>query len=114
MFLANLLNLLSRNLGKTPLSFLRFRLNLAEGHFHTDHTLPTGWTHIVLNYIGPNNEQGIRVFSDGAEVASDTVKDTSNSYPAGDGRIVVGRYLTNQDQKYASIQVDELIYLMLL
>ena len=31
-------------------------------------------------------------------------------YPAGDGRIVVGRYFTDYDNFYADIEVDELIF----
>ena len=31
------------------------------------HPKPTGWFHIVLNYIGPNNE-GIRIYYNGTEV----------------------------------------------
>ena len=62
-----------------------------------------------MNYIGPNNGQGIRMHVNGEEVASDTDK-TAKSYPAGDGRIVVGRLFTNHDQYYTSVEVDELIY----
>ena len=32
------------------------------------------------------------------------------SYPAVDGKIVVGRISTNLDRDYASMQVDELIF----
>ena len=73
------------------------------------HSKPTGWTHIVLNYIGSNNGEGIRMYVNGTEVASDKYK-TARSRPAGDGRIVVGRYLIDTDEYYSSIEVDELIY----
>ena len=49
------------------------------------------------------------MFIDGEEVASDTTKH-GVSYSPGDGRIVVGRYYTNYDLSYPSVQVDELIY----
>ena len=65
-----------------------------------------------MNYMGPNHGQGIGMFIDGAEVASDTIKETGST-PAPlqlDGRIVVGRRYTNRDKDYASVQVDELIY----
>ena len=73
--------------------------------------IPTRWTHIVLNYIGPDNGQGIRGYVNGQEVASGTTKHP-RSYPAGDGRIVVGRFTTDRDldQLYSSIQIDELIF----
>ena len=61
------------------------------------------------NYIGPNNGKGIRMFVDGAQVASDTTKQ-GGPYPVGDGRIVVGRFYVDRDQDYTSVQVDELIY----
>ena len=88
----------------------RFTVYLLDVYFHQASTKPSGWTHIVLNYIGPNNGQGIKMFIDGAEVASDTTKDIMFNYPAGDGRIVVGRRFTNRDRDYASIQVDELVF----
>ena len=58
----------------------------------------------MLNYIGPN--EGIR---DGAEEGTDTDK-TARSYSTGDGRIVVGRYYPDRNERYSSVQVDELIY----
>ena len=91
------------------MSFLRFRVYLLVGYFGKDHPEPTGWTHIVLNYIGPNNGEGIKVFMDGKQVANDTTR-YGGPRTAGDGRIVVGRRLTNEDKKYAGVQVDELIF----
>ena len=49
------------------------------------------------------------MYINGTEVASDTTKH-EGSYSPGDGRIVVGRYYTDKDRDYASVQVDELIY----
>ena len=43
------------------------------------------------------------------KVLSDTTKSPGSS-PAGDGRIVVGRWFTDQDKWYTSIQIDELIF----
>ena len=63
----------------------------------------------MLNYIGSNDGEGIRIYFNEQEVGSDTTNITT-THSAGDGRIVVGRYYTNQDQNYASVQVDELIY----
>ena len=62
-----------------------------------------------MNYIGPNDSQGTRLFIDGVQVASETTK-FSESRSAGDGRIVLGRLLTNVDAFYGSVQVDELIF----
>ena len=82
---------------------------LLDGYFGEDHPTPTGWTHVVLNYIGPNNGEGIIGYFDGIEVKTDTSK-YGGPFKVGDGRIVVGRRYTDRDAKYASVQVDELIY----
>ena len=89
----------------------RFHVNLPDGGFYATHSRPTGWIQVVLNYIGPNDGQGIRIYYDGQQVANDTSKHPI-SRPAGDGRIVVGRLLTNRnfDHDYASITIDELIF----
>ena len=50
------------------------------------------------------------MYYDGQEVESDIEKDPTRSFIFGDGRIVVGRLLTDQDDSYSSVQVDELIY----
>ena len=75
------------------------------------HPKQTGWFHIVGNYIGPNDDEGFKIYYDGTEVASDTTKSLVSRSP-GDGRIVVGRQYTDRDQdnSYASLEVDELIF----
>ena len=89
------------------LSF-RIFLILPDGYFYLKDPRPSGWIHVTLNYLGPNIGEGIKIFYDGTEVASDTTKD-GGSFPAGDGRIVVGRFFTDTDEKYTSMQVDELL-----
>ena len=63
----------------------------------------------MLNYIGPNTGEGIRVYYNGGGVGGDNTK-WNRSPSAGDGRIVVGRYYTGRSQRYASVEVDELIF----
>ena len=70
---------------------------------------PTVWTHIVLNYLGPNEGEGITVYYNGAPKRRDPTKDVE-SRTAGDGRIVVGRHRTDKILYQASINVDELIF----
>ena len=67
------------------------------------------WIHLVLNFMGPNHGEGIQIYYNGAQVASDRTK-SSGSRPSGDGRIVVGRYYPDFELYYASVQVDELIF----
>ena len=88
---------------------LRFQVNIDDGLLQAYPYRPSGWTHFVPNYVGPNNGDGIRIFYDGVEVGSDTTKGT-NSFPTGDGRIAVGRRFTNEDRNYPSVQVDDLVF----
>ena len=92
-------------------TFLCFRFDVIvlDGAFSVEFSKPTGWIHIVLNYIGPDDGQGIRGYVNGQEVASDTIK-FAQSRSAGDGRIVVGRFYTNRDEDYTSMLIDELIF----
>ena len=83
---------------------------LPDGSFSVSYSPhPKEWFHLVLNYIGPNDGEGIRLYLDAVEVSNDTSK-SLESRSAGDGRIVVGRLSTNSNGNYASVQVDELIY----
>ena len=50
----------------------RFDVDVLDGVFSAEFSRPTGWTDIVLNYVGPNDGQGIRVYYDGVEVVNDT------------------------------------------
>ena len=84
-------------------------MSLVDSYYITSCTKPTGWTHIVMNYLGPNDGEGVRIYIDGAEVASTSYR-YDESRPAGDGKIVVGRYYTEGHTDLASVQVDELIY----
>ena len=81
-------------------------MTLSTGHFKTFVTKPSGWFHVVLNFIGPND--GIRAYHDGVEVGSNT-NIHGNSKHNGDRRIVIGRYFVKSGVTYSSIQVDELL-----
>ena len=54
------------------LLYFRFRVYLlGTKYFVLDYsTLPTGWFHTILNYIGPNSDEGFKVYFDGTEVAT--------------------------------------------
>ena len=68
----------------------------------------SGWIHVVLNYVGPNNGQGIRVYN-GAEIKSDVTKQ-AYPYRPGAGRVVIGRQLIDEYATYVSVDVDELLF----
>ena len=93
----------------TKYCFYRIQVYLPDGFLDTSHSVPSAWFHVVLNYIGADNGEGIKMFIDGSKVTSDTTK-TAHSSLAGDGMIVVGRIYTDKDQSYTSVQVDELIF----
>ena len=86
----------------------RFRIFLLDGYFQAAHTRPTGWTHIVLNYIGPSDDEGIRIYYDGAEVANDMTKSVARFNPADGGILVAKR--GDGDSGYTSLELDELIF----
>ena len=86
---------------------LRFHIYLPATESTVDLNRPAAWTHIVLNYIGPN--AGIKVYYNGAEVGGDTTKFAGSSNTA-DGRVVVGRLSTDGDYCYTSLQLDELAF----
>ena len=80
-----------------------------DGSFIKATSLPTGWTHIVLNYIGPNNEEGIRIYENGIQTGSDDTQ-SAHAYQPGEGRVVIGRQYTDVDAAYASVDIDELLF----
>ena len=89
----------------------RGRVNLLTHWFEAYSTITTNvWTHVILNYIGHNNGQGIKIYLNGQLVVNQATRSGTTSFVDGDGQVVVGRLLKNQDKSYASVLVDELIY----
>ena len=68
----------------------RFVIHLLDRWFYTDAAPPADWTHVVLNYLGPEAGEGIRVYYDGVTTGSD---DTERlvTFPGGFGRVALGR-----------------------
>ena len=91
----------------------RFDVSISGPTFLTLGNKPCGWIHLVINFIGPAEGEGIRIYHDGVEVANDTTKSYGTcQHPAcrPDGRIVVGRQYTKMGLGYCSFQVDELAF----
>ena len=61
----------------------------------------------MLNYIGPNNGEGIRLYYDGEQVTRDTTRRTLSRRIAATGRIVLGRFYINSNERYSSVTIDE-------
>ena len=97
------------NPNKNQIDCSRFATFLSDGRFAVKSSKPEEWTHIVMNYIGPNSSEGIRIYYDGEEVARETRKSSGSNSP-GDSRIVVGRLYTNLNNQYARVRVDELFF----
>ena len=85
------------------------RVDILDGYFYIAPNQPSGWTHVVLNYIGPKNRQGIQIYYDGVQTKNDEVK-FAWDIPTGDGRVVVGRRTTSLEQDYTGVDVDELMF----
>ena len=68
----------------------RYTVRLTDGEFSVAIDEISGWFHLLLNYIGPNNGQGIRIYYDGVEVGSTGTKG-GNIKTDGNGTIAIGR-----------------------
>ena len=74
-------------------------------------TVPTGWFHVVFNYIGPDNGEGGTIYHDGVEeLRKDYRNNHGYAYAAGSGVVVIGRPYPSSDEKYTSVMVDELMF----
>ena len=65
-----------------------------------------GWFHTVLNFMGDR----MRIYHDGVVRSTLPVDASPSSHIPGDGRIVIGRWFSELDSNYASVQVDELLF----
>ena len=68
------------------------------------------WFHIVFNYIGPDPDEGYRVYHDGIQVVGDVGIQSDPRAPQVDAKIVIGRRFTAMDGFYSSLVVDELLF----
>ena len=68
----------------------------------------------MLNFIGPDDGEGIRIYNDGVQVAEVTRKGyqpcTQDQTCMPDGTIVVGRLETGRHRDYCSLKMDELAF----
>ena len=89
--------------------YLRYAQAFLGGALGLQTTVPSGWFHVVYNYIGPNNGEGVTIYHDGVEEIRQGNR-SPHVYPAGSGKIVIGRTHPSRDQKYASLMMDELMF----
>ena len=84
-----------------------------DGNFIAVAPKPTMWFHVVVNFIGPNDGQGLRIYYDGVAVenrSSDPSRRTNSRFSNLDRRILIGRLFYIRDDYYASVVVDELFF----
>ena len=87
----------------------RYQFTILDGGFYVYADTPSGWTHLTLNYIGPDDEQGIDIYHDGTLTGSSTAKHAGSRSP-GDTRVVIGRAFRDRDDYYGGVEVDELLF----
>ena len=80
-----------------------------EGRFSVQLGQSNEWIHIALNYIGPEEGEGIAMYQDGIQVATGENKLFRN-FSATSGKIVIGRAYTYIDELYTNAQVDEMLF----
>ena len=69
---------------------------------------PSGWFHVVLNYLGSADGEGIRVYHDGQEIPSGGRIPFNEAEIPGQGTVAIGRDPILDDGQYGSVIVDEL------
>ena len=82
---------------------------MSDGYLDVDlKNLPDECTHVVLNYVGLEKCQGIKIYENGMFTAADGIKNRGWYGPA-DGTVIVGRTRTTVDHRYGSVKLDELM-----
>ena len=87
--------------------FFRYGVLLPGGYYAVIRNHPIGWVHIAMNFIGGHK---LELYEAGEANGRDTVLNTLFQYGPVSGRIIIGRYYTEQDGFYGSVQVDELLF----
>ena len=81
-------------------------ISLPDGIFVANRNqISSGWFHVVINFVGPSDGEGIVVYYDGAQRAMNQYKQ-GNTYEAGSGEVVIGKY----NDIYSSLMMDELLF----
>ena len=84
---------------------------LIDGQFQaTVEGKPSGWTHFVVNYLGPDKGHGIQIYYYGLFQKSSGTKEETSGSEAGNGLTAVGRRDYNKHEGYASLEINELVF----
>ena len=91
------------------LNYFRTLIHVSDGGISHYGTKPANnWFHIVVNYFGPNNEQGFKTYFNGNHGITDSTKWQHNFAPSN-RKIVIGRLFVEINHYYTSMSVDELL-----
>ena len=95
-------------------TYFSFQLTVSDGEFSAFvATTPNEWIHVVINYIGPDEQQGIETYLNGVMCEDSNTKSAStHGNLPGEARIIIGRNLaqTSVATNYASVDIDELLF----
>ena len=73
----------------------------------------TVWFHIVFNFLGTRNDQGVRVYIDGALAGTDSGPMSMALFTVMQGQIALGQIgevrAVGESNRFSSIQVDEML-----
>ena len=75
----------------------------------TNNATSNEWIHTVMNYIGPNNGEGIQIYQNSRNIANATELG-DHEYFEGPVNLTLGRHYNGGDNLYGTVQVDELYY----
>ena len=63
----------------------------------------------MINYAGPRNYQGFNLYQDGTLVDGTQYGGNFDATP-GDGKLVLGKRYLDEDDNYAWVDLDELVF----
>ena len=85
-------------------------VNILRGYFAKDViSIPSGWFHLALVFHGPEEGQGITVYTNGTPAAAPSLRGTNHTRNSS-GIVVIGRLRTDQGPNYATLMADELTF----
>ena len=92
------------------LNCLRYEIDLLDGKFLASANKYDHWHHVVLSFVkGREDKDEIQIYNNAEKVATDKTK-VAGTKSKGNGRIVIGRHFSGSDGKYASVEMDELLF----
>ena len=115
-FLCNLrMSVCTENLKHIFVNYCRYFVGLPDGPFYEYMSKSDDWIHTIFNFIGSNDGEGIRIYSNGKQIKSEHLsrKTPGENFAfkgvEGNRKIAIGRYYSGSNQLAGSVHVDELL-----